>query len=269
MFLYKRLIPGKAAFQNRYLRLGCVVLVFHAGGTGHFSFFQLFKNCRTDEDFLPQRRFQLFFGNIAGSQQHGMLPHQCDHRGFHPHAALSPIQNQGQTAIHVRQGILRVGGAGLAGQIGRGRSKSHAGGPDDLLHHRMGGHPHTHCIQSGTGHLADLAPLGQHHGQRPRPIGGSQLSGSFRHLRHNPLQHLHIGYVYDERVVLRAALGLKNFPDRLPVAGIGGNAVHCLSRQCHQFSGTQQFRGLLDALFIDRQNLCFHTDSFLFNFSSR
>ena len=68
--------------------------------------------------------------------------------------------------------------------------------------------------------------------------------------------------MHDQRVILRAAFGFKNFFDSLTVAGIGGNAVDRLSGQGYKLSLPQQLRGLGYACFIGRQNsgFDFHTN---------
>ena len=64
--------------------------------------------------------------------------------------------------------------------------------------------------------------------------------------------------MHDQGVILRAALRLKNFLDRLAVAGIGGNAVDRLGGQRHQLALLQQLGCQRDALRRDGQNLCIH-----------
>ena len=149
-------------------------------------------------------------------------------------------------------------GLRLAGKVSRRGGKRHAAGFDDRLHHRMGRHAHADRIQPGTGHFGHFRSAGHDHGERAGPECGGQLFGAFRHFRHNAVQHFHAADMHDQRVILRAAFGFKNFFDSLTVAGIGGNAVHRFGRQSYQFPLLQQFGGKGNAFLINRQNLSIH-----------
>ena len=82
--------------------------------------------------------------------------------------------------------------------------------------------------------------------------------GARGYLGHDAVQHLHTADVYDEGVILGAALCFKNFFHSCAVAGIGGNAVDRFGGQGDQLPflqklGSQRYRRI-----IDRQNLRFH-----------
>ena len=248
----------QTAAQNRDLRLGGVVLVFHTGAAGNFAVLELFEDGGAYDDFFAQDCFQLLLGDVAGAQQHRLLPHHRNDGGLDTDGALAAVEDQRQPTVHIRQRVGGVGGAGLAGQVGAGRGKRHPALADDRLHHRVGRHTHAHGIQPGTGDGADLAALGHDHRQGSRPEGGGQLSGARGHLGHDAVQHLHAADVYDEGVILGAALRLENFFHSRAVAGVGGNAVDRLGGQGYQLPffqklGSQRYRRI-----IDRQNLRFH-----------
>ena len=192
-----------------------------------------------------------------------MLPRHGDDGGLDTDIGLAAVENQRQTAIHIGQRVRRIRRAGLAGKVCRRRGKRDAAGLDDLLHHRVGRHPHADGVKARAGHVADLGAAGHDHRQRAGPEGGSQLFGTLGHLGDDAVQHLHAADMHNERVILRAALRFKNFLDGLAVAGVGGNAVDRLRRQGDQLTLLQKPGGQCHALRRDGPNLCFHSSIFL------
>ena len=200
-----------------------------------------------------------------------MLAGDSNDRRLHTDGTFAAVEDQRQAAVHIDEGVLRVGGAGLTGKVcGRG-GKRHAAGLDDGLHHRVGRHAHAHGIQPRAGHIADFCAARHDHRQRAGPEGFGQFVGAGGHLGHDAFEHLHAVDVYDQGVILRAALGFKNLFYGFAVAGVGRDAIDGLGRQGNKLAFLQQFCRQCNALVIDWQNLCIHCASPLFalSFSSR
>jgi len=180
--IHKRPVLVKIAAQDRDLRLGGVVLVLHAGRARDLAVLELFKDGRADEDLLAQNGLHLLLRDVAGAQEHRVLPRHGDDGGLDTDIGLAAVENQRQTAIHIGQRVRRIRRAGLAGKVCRRRGKRDAAGLDDLLHYRVGRHPHADGVKARAGHVADLGTAGHDHRQRAGPEGGSQLFGALGHL---------------------------------------------------------------------------------------
>ena len=102
-------------------------------------------------------------------------------------------------------------GLGLPERFADGAANATPLCPYDLLHHRVGRHPHADGVKARAGHVADLGAAGHDHRQRAGPEGGSQLFGALGHLGDDAVQHLHAADMHNERVILRAALRFKKF----------------------------------------------------------
>ena len=195
---------------------------------------------------------------MTGTEQGGLLAHHRDDGGFHAHRTLAAIQDQRQAAIHIGKDVLRVGGTGLAGEVGRGGCKGAAALPDDGLHHRVAGHPDAHGIQTGTALRCHLRAAGHDDGQGARAERRHQQLGTLRHLTDKAGQHVRACNVDDEGVILRASLCHKDFFDGFPVAGVGCNAVHRFRRESHQLSLPQKLCTAGDACRIRRAKFRFY-----------
>ena len=252
----------KGAVEQGHIGLGGVVLILHARAAHHSTLRQLFQNGLGHLHFFTKGAFQVLQRDVAGAEQGGLLPHHRHHGAFHTHIALAAIQNQRQSAVHIGEHILCVGGAGLAGKVCAGGGKGAAALLDDRPRHRVAGHTDAHGIQPGAAFICHLRPARHDDGQRPGAEGCHQQLGALRHLADKTRQHLRPGDVDDKGVILRASLGHKDIAHRRTVAGIGGNAVDRLGGQGHKLTLPQQLRGLGYACFIGRQNsgFDFHTN---------
>ena len=249
----------KGAFQQGHIRLGCVVLVLHAGAAHHSTLRQLFEDGFGHFHLFAEGTLEVLQRDVARAEQGGLFAHHRHHSAFYAHVALAAVQNQRQAAVHIGEHILRVGGAGLAGKIGAGGSKGAAALFNDGAGHRVAGHPDAHGVQTGTALRCHLRAAGHNDGERAGAERSHQQLGALRHLADKAGQHFRSGDVDDQGIVLRAALGHKDLLHSLAVAGIGSNAVNRLGGQGHQLTVLQQGSGFFNALFVRcGQNFSFH-----------
>ena len=158
------------------------------------------------------------------------------------------VQDQGQTAVHIGEDVLCVGGAGFAGQVGRRGRKGTAAGLDDRTGHRVAGHPDADGVQTGAALRRHLRAARHDDGQRAGAERRHEQLCPLRHLADEAGQHLRAGDMDDQGVILRAALGHKDFCHSFPIAGIGCDAVDRLRGQSHQLAAPQQRSRFRDAL---------------------
>ena len=242
----------KGAVQQGDICLRGVMLILHAGAADNSTLGQLFEDGFGDLDLLTQSALQIFQRDMAGAEQGGLFAYHRDHGTLHTHIALAAIQDQGQTAIHIGEHILCVGGAGLAGKVRAGGRKGTAALRNDSPCHRVAGHPDAHRVQTGTALRGHLRAAGHDDGQRAGAERGHQQLGTLGHLADKAGQHLRAGDMDDQGVVLRAALGHKDLCDCRAVACIGGNAVDRLGGQGHQLPSAQQISRFGDCFALSR-----------------
>ena len=238
----------KGAVQQGDIRLGGVVLILHAGAADDRALRELFEDGLGDFDLFAEGAFQVFQCNVAGAEEGGLIAHDRHDRGLHAPVALAAVQNQGQTAVHIGEDVLCVGWAGFAGQVGRRGRKGAAAGLDDRTGHGVAGHPDADGVQTGAALRRHLRAARHDDGQRAGAERRHEQLCPLRHLADEAGQHLRAGDVDDQGVILRAALGHKDFCHSFPIAGIGCDAVDRLRGQGHQLAAPQQRSRFRDAL---------------------
>ena len=249
----------KGAVQQGHICLGRIVLVLHAGAAHHSTLRQLFKDGLGHFHLFAEGTLEVFQRDVPRAEQGGLFAHHRHDGGLHAPVALAAVQNEGQAAIHIGKDVLCVGGAGLAGEVGRRGRKGTAAGFNDSPCHRVAGHPDAHGVQTGTALRCHLRAAGHDDGQGARAERSHQQLGALRHLADKAGQHFRPGHMDDQGIVLRAALRHENFLDRLAVAGVGGNAVDRLGGQGYQLTVLQQLRGFGNAFSpVGGQNFSFH-----------
>ena len=249
----------EGAVQKGHIRLGGVVLILHAGAADDRALRQLLEDGLGDFHFLAQRTLEVFQRDVAGAEQSGLFAHHRHDGGLHAPVALAAVQNEGQAAIHVGKDVLCVGGAGLAGEVGRRGRKGAAAGFNDSPCHRVAGHPDAHSVQTGTALRCHLGAAGHDDGQRAGTERPHQQLGAFRHLADEAVQHLRAGDVDDEGIVLRASLRHKDLAHGLAVAGVGRDAVDRLGRQGYQLALPQKLGCAGNALCVSRADFSIDT----------
>ncbi len=93
----------------------------------------------------------------------------------------------------------------------------------------------------------------------PGQKASRQLLGSLRDLPHHLGQVLQAGNMDDQRVVLRAALGLKDLFYRRGVGGVRGKAVDGLGGDAHGLPRAQQPRRFVHCLRPGGKQFCLHS----------
>ena len=248
----------KGAIEQGYVCFRGIVLVLHAGAAHHSAFRQLFQNGFGHFYLFAEGTLQILQRDVAGAEQGGLVAHHRHYRALHAHITLAAVQNEGQATVHIGKDILRIGGAGLAGEVGTGGCKGAAALLDDRTGHRVAGHADTHRVQTGAALGCHLRAAGHDDGEGAGAEGRHQQLGTLRYLADQTRQHLRAGDMDDQGIVLRAALGHEDLLHCLAVAGVGGNAVHRLSGQGHQLPAAQQLGGLYNAFcLVGRQNFGF------------
>ena len=223
------------ALHQRHVSLRGVVLIPHTGRKGLLVRPQGPQNAAGQLHVLMQHVRDHLPGNSAGPQDRRLPVSQVQHRGFKSHLAGPPVQDQGNSPLHILQHVSGRRGRRPSGPVGAGRGDGQAAAFQQLFRAVHGGHPHRHRGQP-RGHLVRhlLRPVKQHR-QRPRPEGVHQLLGSFR----NPAQALQlilVPYVNDQRVIRRPPLGRENGEHGLPVQGVGPQSVNRLRGEANQLS---------------------------------
>ena len=148
-------------------------------------------------------------------------------------------------------------GLGLPERLAEGAAKAQPLCRDDRPGHGVAGHPNAHRIQTRAALRRHLRAAGHDDGERAGAESRHQQLGALGHLADKAGQHLRAGHMDDEGVILGAALGHKNASDGFPVPGVGGNAVHRLGGQGHQFTLFQKGGGLGDAGLVGGQDFGF------------
>ena len=244
--------------HQRHRPLRGVMPVPHARGQGFFIRPQRAQDAARQEHFLSQRRLQHFLRHPAGAKDGGPPMAKVDHRGFQPHLAAAPIQNQRDPALHILQHMGRGGRRGPAGTVGAGRRDGQPAGLQHLPRAGHGWHPDRHRRQSRRYLVRNPVRFGEKDRQRPGPEGVHQLLRPFRKGA-EPLQLGRVMDVHDQRIVRRAALGGKNRQHGLWIQGVGPQSVNRLRRKSDQLPlgekpGGQSNRGPVGR----RKNLCLH-----------
>ena len=126
------------------------MLVLHAGAAHHSAFRQLFQNSLGQFYLFAEGTLQILQRDVAGAEQGGLVAHHRHYRALHAHVTLAAVQNEGQATVHIGKDILRIGGAGLAGEVGTGGCKGAAALLDDRTGHRVAGHADAHRVQTGA-----------------------------------------------------------------------------------------------------------------------
>ena len=222
--------------------------VLHAGGF-HYGVLVNLSRDRLVDDQVPQHLDQLLRSDSAGAQQPGPVLGQVHNGGLHPHPAGASVHNGIDFAVVVVAHVLRRGGRGLAGDIGRGSRNGHPRQGNDLPGNVTVRAADGNGIQPGGGALGHNFLHGQHHGQRAGPKFLGQTIGAFGNIVAEPLHFLGLGHVEDQGIVLRATLGLKNFQNGVFVQSVGTQAIDRLRGDCHKTAvsnnGGSNFRRFL------------------------
>ena len=114
----------------------------------------------------------------------------------------------------------------------------------------MAGHAGGHSIQPGADLVRHLVAPGHDDGERAGPEGFGQLSGPLRHPAYQTVQHFHPIDVNNQRIILRATLGLEDLFDGIAVEGAGGDAIHRFGGNRHDFTLFQKLRRFGDGGFV-------------------
>ena len=249
-------VPGRSLEQGDRGLWG-VMAVFHARGAGLFTVGQA-PVYRAVGGRAAHGGGDHLLGDGAGAQDLGIGAGHVHHGGFHSHRAGAAVHDGGDLALHVVQHVPGVGGRGLARGVGRGRGQGHPRRVDDGPGHRVGGHTDAHGVQPGGGPAGNGGGFFHHHCQRAGPEVLRHPVNARGHLRGQGVQLLQPGDVDDEGIVLRAALGLEDAQHRLPVQGVGCQAVDRFRGDGHHLPRRQQRTGPPDPGGGGPQKLSFH-----------
>ena len=211
---------------------GGVVLVLHPGGGGGLAFTQgphhAVRHPGVSGDLGDHLR-----GDGPGAEHRRNVPGHVQHGGLDADLAGPAVQDQGDAAVHVLIDVGGGGRAGAGGKVGAGGGDGQAADPQHLPGDGMAGHPDAHGSKARRHRVRHGGLLGQQQGQRPGPVGGHQAAGGLRHLAEGAELVL-APDVDDQRVVRRAALGLKDPEHGLGVQGVRAQAVDRFRGKGHQ-----------------------------------
>ena len=145
----------------------------------------------------------------------------------------------------------------LCDMLGRGRTQLtegvRTGGgnrqidePQEFASLRVRRHSDGDAGQSGRDQIRHEIGLGQHHRERSRPERGGQSASGGRDLTHQSRQPAFIGDMHDQRIKVRAVLGLKDARDRLLVESVSAESVDRLGGKRDEPAGSQDVGCLRD-----------------------
>ena len=222
-----------AAANNDHFALGGVVLVLHTGGFYHFVLGDLCGNSLVHHE-ISQYFQQLLRTDSAGTQQAGTALRQIHNGGFHTHTAGTAVYNGINAAIVVVAYMLRCGGGGFAGYIGRRCGDGHTGQADNLTGNGTVRAAQTDCIQTAGGTFGNEFLCGQDQRQRTGPEALRQIISCLGNMVGEFLNLFGTGNVQDQGIILGTAFGLKNFHNGVFVQTVGTKTVDRFCGNCHQ-----------------------------------
>ena len=111
---------------------------------------------------------------------------------------------------------------------------------------RVRRHAQRHRILPTGYQIADLGRAAQNESQGAGPEFPGEPACRGGNLA-RPVGELHrVGDVHDQRMIVGAALGGENFPDRFRVGSVGAEPVHGLGRKRDQPAGAQHGNGVFN-----------------------
>ena len=226
-----RLLSG--AGDNNHVAGGGIMGVFHARRANHRIPGDFAHHGPVNIQFAQQLP-QLFRRNATGTQQPGPLTGDIHNGGFHAHPAGPAVYNSFDLPRHVVIDMLSGGGAGLAGNIGRGRGNGHSRPADNRPGHVVVRAAHPHGGKSRRGSSGNQILGGQNQRQRPGPEGFHQHPGLLGHIVAEVLHLIHSRHMENQRVILGPALCLKYFQHRIGIQTIGAQAIDRLRGNAQQ-----------------------------------
>ena len=192
--------------------------------------------------------FKHFARHSARAQQALCSVCKQDNCRLDPYRAVVRHEHGVDFAVKVVDNMLRGRRARSARQIGRRRGERAAGQAYDLARNRVRRHSHCNSVKPCRNAVGQQVAFGQHHRQRAGPVGFGQLHGGLWYFGHKRLQFAEVADMYDERVVLRPALGLEHAHYRVGVKGVGRKAVDRLGRDRDDFAVAKQLGGFFYAV---------------------
>ena len=202
---------------------------------------------------LAEHGAQLLERQPARAQQTRRRAGQVDDGRFHTHAAGPAVHHAVDPAVHVLADMRGGRTARAARGVGARRGDWNAGGRDDRARHRVIGAAHPDGVQPAGGDERHAVRLRQYHRQRPGPEAPGKAVRRLRHVLAVAREPARVGDMQDERVILRAALGLKNVPHGVRVQSVRAEAVDRLGRDGEQPAAAQNVRGLFDRRALPRR----------------
>ena len=121
----------EGAVQQGDIGLGGIMFILHAGAADDRTLRQLFEDGFGDFHLLAQRTLEILQRDVSGAEEGGLLTHHRHDGGLPAPVALAAVEDEGQASIHIGKDILRIGGAGLAGEVSRRGCKGTAAGLND------------------------------------------------------------------------------------------------------------------------------------------
>ena len=216
-------------------RFGCVVPVFHAG---RFRLFPVFEQAhdRLVNGDLSQNVLERFERQSARTKKARRLTGEIDDRGLHAHAAGPAVKNRVDFAVHVLAHVLHARGARPPGGVSGGRGDGNAGFLDNGERYRVIGAAHTDRLEPSCRAKRDNGLSRQDHRQGSRPEALRQPVSCLRHALAVPLQPRRIRHMDNERIVLRAALRLKDVQHCFFIQRVRAESIDRLRRNAEESS---------------------------------
>ena len=242
---------GRAG-DDRDGRLRRIMAVLHARCAGPLPRRHLLRD-RLIHRHLAEHGAQLLERQPARAQQARRRTGQVDDGRFHAHTAGAAVHHAVDPAVHVLADVRGGRTARAARGVGARRGDRNAGGRDDRTRHRVIGAAHPDGVQPAGGDERHAVRLRQYHRQRPGPEAPGKAVRRLRHILAVAREPARVWDMQDERVILRAALGLKNVPHGVRVQSVRAEAVDRLGRDGEQPAAAQNVRGLFDRRALPRR----------------